>query len=366
MNRLLIVTDAWDPQTNGVVTTLKSVIPHLPHFGYEVQVLHPGFFDTWPLPSYPEILLARNPLKLRDTVRELRPDSVHIATEGPLGMMARSLLCRWRVPFTTSLHTKFPEYINERIGLPLSLGYRFIRWFHRPAAVTLCTTASHKEELEGWGLRKLVVWGRGVDTGRFRPSLDRQPLQTSGTRPRLLYVGRVAVEKNIGDFLSLPIDAEKVVVGDGPARAALQKQYPAAIWLGYRHGEELVREYAKADVFVFPSRTDTFGLVMLESMACGTPVAAYPVTGPRDIVVHGINGCLNENLLEAVRGAFAVQRSVCRSYAETQDWRKIAQRMAMRLNRTDWSRGPARPLPPPCTLKSSAAREKLQPGKRGA
>jgi glycosyltransferase involved in cell wall biosynthesis len=343
MKQLLIVTDAWEPQTNGVVTTLKSVIPHLSHLGYETHVLHPGLFDTWPLPSYPEIRLARNPLKLGRMIRELRPDSVHIATEGPLGTMARWLLCRWLVPFTTSLHTKFPEYVNERIGVPLSVGYRFIRWFHRPSAVTLCTTSSHKHELERWGLRNLVVWGRGVDTERFKPDPQRPVAPARAERPRLLYVGRVAVEKNIRAFLSLPIGAEKVVVGDGPARAILEKQHPEATWLGYRHGNELVREYASSDVFVFPSRTDTFGLVMLEAMACGTPVAAYPVTGPRDIVINGENGCLHENLAEAVAGALRVQRSACRSYAETQDWRKIAQRMASNFNQADWSRIPRRP-----------------------
>jgi len=330
--RLLIITDAWEPQTNGVVTTLKSVIATLPELGWQAEVIHPGSFRTWPLPSYPEIRFARNPWKLKRLIAELRPDAIHIATEGPLGMTARSLLCRWLVPFTTSLHTKFPEYVQERIGLPLSLGYRLIRWFHRPARSTLVTTPSHRDELLAWGLDDLLVWGRGVDTELFRPA-PHGPR----SRPQLLYVGRIAVEKNVAAFLELDMDADKVVVGDGPARAELKARFPDARWLGYRRGAALAACYADADVFVFPSKTDTFGLVMLEALACGTPVAAYPVTGPRDVIVNGETGWLDADLGTAVRRALSVDREGCRAFAEANSWRVIGGRLVDSLALIDWA-----------------------------
>lgn len=332
MKRALVVTDAWSPQTNGVVTTLQAVIEHLPACGYGVDVVHPGAFSTMPLPSYPEIRLARNPWRVVDHIVSARPDTVHIATEGPLGLWARRFLCARGLPFTTSLHTKFPEYIEARTRLPRSLGYRFLRWFHAPASATLCTTRSHVEELADWGLQHLVVWGRGVDLERFRPRLGA----ASGQRPRLLYVGRVAVEKNLEAFLRLPIDAQKVVVGDGPARAELERAYPDAVWLGYRHGAALVEQYRAADVFVFPSRTDTFGLVMLEAMACGTPVAAYPVTGPRDVVLESVSGALDDDLSAAVTRALAVDRGACRAYAEGHGWPAVAARMVSTFAPIEW------------------------------
>jgi len=326
MKRLLLVSDAWAPQTNGVVTTLKSVIAHLPEHGIDVQVIHPGLFDTVPLPGYREIRVVRNPRKLSAMMAAYGPDTVHIATEGPLGLWARNFLCRRGIPFTTSLHTKFPEYLHERLAVPVSFGYGYLRWFHRPAAAVLCTTESHRQELARWGFSNLRVWGRGVDTRRFVPA-PRGPT----LRRRLLYVGRVAVEKNIEAFLELDVPGDKRVVGDGPARQALQRRYPAAAWLGYRHGAELAAEYAAADVLVFPSRTDTFGLVMLEAMACGTPVAAYPVTGPRDVVTPGVTGSLHDDLAMAVHQALAVDRQRCRAHAETQDWRQVTARLVTHL-----------------------------------
>lgn len=324
IRRLLLVTDAWSPQTNGVVTTLNAVIERLPALGITPHVIHPGLFSSIGLPGYREIPLVINLWRLPSMLREIDADTVHIATEGPLGMAARAFMVQQGLPFTTSLHTKFPEYFHERVGTPLSVGYRIIRWFHRPATRTLCTTASHRDELRSWGLRNLVVWSRGVDTERFRPD----PTRTLNARPRLLFVGRVSVEKNIEAFLGLDIDADKIIVGDGPARAELERRYPNARWLGIRKGEPLVREYARADAFVFPSRTDTFGLVMLEANACGTPVAAYPVTGPKDVVVQGRNGALNEDLGTAVRQALLVSRSSCRGVALENDWEKIAARFA--------------------------------------
>ena len=351
MKKLLLVTDAWEPQTNGVVTTLQQVVHHLPEFGFEALVAHPGQFRQAPLPSYPEIRISRNPWKLKEILQRERPNACHIATEGPLGLYARSLFGRRSIPFTTSLHTKFPEYVRERIRMPLRLGYAFIRWFHRPAERTLCTTESVRQELLGWGLRNLVVWSRGVDTGRFRPAAQRQRgnggfrsengrQEVGGApgyrRPRLLYVGRIAVEKNVQAFLDMKLDAEKVMVGDGPQRAALQARYPNAQWLGYRKGQALVDEYAAADAFVFPSRTDTFGLVMLEALACGTPVAAYPVTGPKDVVRQGITGWLDEDLNVAVRKALRVSREDCRAYAVANGWPRIARTLADNLAVIDW------------------------------
>ncbi len=337
--KLLLVTDAWAPQTNGVVTTLNSVLERLPALGITPVVIHPGLFRSIGLPGYREIPLVLNLWRLPRMIRETQPDSVHIATEGPLGMAARRFMVRHGIPFTTSLHTKFPEYFHERVHTPLAFGYRIIRWFHRPAVRTLCTTASHRDELLSWGLRDLVVWSRGVDTERFQPSPARQ----LHARPRLLYVGRVSVEKNIEAFLGLDIDADKVIVGDGPARAELEQRYPEAHWLGFRKGEALVREYAEADVFVFPSRTDTFGLVMLEANACGTPVAAYPVTGPKDVVSQDRNGALHEDLGMAVRQALLVPRSSARKYALANGWEQIAERFAAALEPRHAGVAPTRP-----------------------
>jgi glycosyltransferase involved in cell wall biosynthesis len=320
--RLLIVTDAWRPQTNGVVTTLESVIERLRGAGHEVSVVEPGLFRRWPLPGYPEIRVAVNPWRVGRLIEAAAPDSIHVATEGPLGIAAWRWLRRRGVPFTTSLHTKFPEYLRARVGLPLSIGYAFLRAFHRDAWRTLVTTESHREELAARGFEHLEVWGRGVDTVRFRP-LPRRPRH----EPRLLYVGRVAVEKNLEAFLSLDVRGRKVIVGDGPARAALEARFPDAEWLGYRHGDALVEQYADADAFVFPSRTDTFGLVMLEANACGTPVAAYPVTGPVDVVVEGVNGALDADLAAAIERALAVDRAGCRTFAERHGWDAIADRL---------------------------------------
>ena len=312
----MLITDAWAPQTNGVVTTWQTVIKYLEGSGVHVTVVHAGLFNTWPLPTYPEIKIARNPWLMKSIIAETKPDAIHVATEGPLGIYARRLLPRSGIPYTTSLHTKFPEYVHERARLPLSVGYAFMRWFHRPAETTLCTTQSHKEELESWGLRDLYVWGRGVDIERFH-----EQALTARERPRAVYVGRVAVEKNIEAFLSLDLDIDKVVVGDGPLKASLEAKYPQVQWRGYRYGEELVTEYAQADVFVFPSLTDTFGLVMLEANGCGTPVAAFPVTGPIDVVSEGINGALDNNLALAIDRA--LQSSLARHFWQTTaQWRR--------------------------------------------
>jgi len=329
--KLLLITDAWEPQTNGVVTTLKQVGGELEHLGLDVCVAHPGLFNTIPMPSYPEIRIAINPWRIGRLIMSQCPDTIHIATEGPLGIAARRFLARRSIPFSTSLHTKFPEYVAARTGLSPSIGYAFLRWFHEPSTATLVTTTSHRRELETWGLEHLVVWGRGVDTRQFAPR-PRPP----HARTRLLYVGRVALEKNLAAFLNLACDATKIVVGDGPARAGLQARHPEVEWAGYRYGTELADYYASADVFVFPSLTDTFGLVMLEAMACGTPVAAYPVTGPIDIVVEGVNGALDADLGSAIRRAMRIDRTQCRYFALQNGWDAIARRMAAHLTVIDW------------------------------
>ncbi len=333
MKKFLLVTDAWEPQTNGVVTTWQTLLSHLETRGYEVRVIHAGEFRTFPLPTYPEIQLAANPWLMKKTIAEFRPDHVHVATEGSLGLYARRVLVKANIPFTTSLHTKFPEYVKERVGLPLSVGYRFMKWFHGPAVRTLCTTHSHAKELSAWGLTDLVPLYRGVDVDKFRPK-SLSPRE----RPRLLYVGRVAVEKNLEAFLDIDIDADKVIVGDGPQRQELESKYPDVHWLGYRKGQPLVDEYANADVFVFPSLTDTFGLVLLEANACGTPVAAYPVVGPIDIVKNGYNGCLNDDLAVAVREALELRREDARSHAEANTWEVVAQRLVDHVAEVDWRR----------------------------
>ena len=328
--KVLIATDAWKPQINGVVTTLEHVTNYLRANGSTVRVIQPGDFKTMALPGYREISLAWNLWKFAELVEAFQPDCVHIATEGPIGLAARRYLTKRGLPFTTSLHTKFPEYINKRVGVPVSWGYRFLRWFHAEAAATLVTTESMRKELTERGLRDLVVWTRGVDTDLFTPEL-RQHARELAAEPVMLYVGRVAVEKNIEAFLDLPIQGTKVVVGDGPAREKLQSSYPQTLWVGYQTGADLARYYANADVFVFPSRTDTYGIVMLEAMACGVPVAGYPATGTVDVVQEGLNGSIDEDLELAVMRALSVTRENCRRYAMSKSWDAVGELFAYEL-----------------------------------
>ena len=322
--KVLIVSDAWKPQINGVVTTLTHVVNYLEDHGYTVRVVEPQDFKTFALPGYREISMAWNVWKFTALIESFDPDYVHIATEGPIGLAARNYLARRGMSFTTSLHTKFPEYINERTGMPVSWGYKFLRWFHQPAASTLITTQSMKEELTQRGLENLVVWSRGVDTELFHPQC-REDHTDLGAGPVLLYVGRVAVEKNIEAFLDLSVSGVKAIVGDGPARAKLEAAYPSAHWVGYQTGVDLARFYASADVFVFPSRTDTYGIVMLEAMACGVPVAGFPATGTVDVVQEGVNGAIDEDLGLAVSRALEVSRDSCRRYALTKSWDAVGE-----------------------------------------
>ena len=316
--RLAIVTDAWLPQTNGVVRTLSVTASLLQRSGHAVEVLEPRGFRTLPCPSYPEIRLALGPYRrLAAELTALDPDSVHVATEGPLGMAARRWCLRHGRAFTSSYHTRFPEYLRARAPIPLSLSYAHLRRFHGAAARTLVGTPSMMRALEERGFRNLALWSRGVDTELFRPG-PKSFLELP--RPVWLYFGRVAVEKGIDDFLRLELPGTKLVVGDGPAMAECRRRHPEAVFAGYRHGEELAAFVAASDVFVFPSRTDTFGLVLLEAMACGVPVAAYPVTGPLDVVIRGVNGVLDEDLRAAALGALELDPRACREHALRFTW----------------------------------------------
>lgn len=326
------MTDAWLPQVNGVVTTLGHVVRQLEAMGDEVLVINPQLFRTYPMPRYPEIRLAWFPgRKVRRLLREFKPEAIHIATEGPLGIAARFYCGRHRLAFNTSYHTQFPQYLKKYTGVPAAWTYRVMRWFHGRANATLVPTARVKEELDEQGFANVLVWTRGVDTDLFKPG-DKSFLP--GERPIMLSVGRVAREKNIEAFLEADVPGTKYIVGDGPARAGLERKYPDAHFVGVKRGEELARHYAAADVFVFPSRTDTFGVVMLEAMACGVPVAAYPVTGPVDVVSPGVSGVLDEDLVTAIRGALKIDPRSTLEYAQGFSWRRCAEMFSDALKPT--------------------------------
>src|SRR5512138_57339 len=324
--RILLASDAWAPQINGVVRTLSRVRAELEGQGHVFEVICPAQFRTIPCPSYPEIPLALRPgAGLGRRVEAFAPDAIHIATEGPIGLAVRNWCVKRGLPFTTSYHTRFPEYLSARVPVPVGWGYAFMRWFHRPSSGIMVATQSMKRELTAWGFGNLVDWTRGVDTALFRPDLPKVPALEGLPRPIHLYVGRVAVEKNIRAFLELKLPGSKVVVGDGPQRAELQAQFPEVTFAGAHHGEALAAHYASADVFVFPSRTDTFGLVMLEALASGLPVAAYPVPGPLDIVDGVGVGALSEDLGAAVASAIALPREACRAHALNYSWTACAE-----------------------------------------
>lgn len=322
--QISLVTDAWFPQINGVTTTLDRCRSEIEARGHAVHVISPDLFTTIPCPRYPDIRLALWPSSVSRLLDAQRPDAIHIATEGPLGITARRYCGRRRLPFTTAFHTKFPEYLRVYAGIPESFTYRLVRWFHGRAHRTLVPTPTLKAELEGRGFSNLVDWIRGVDTELFRP---RDGDFYGLPRPVFISVGRVAPEKNLRAFLDLDLPGSKVVVGDGPARAALEREYPDVHWAGMRLGEELARHYAGADVFVFPSLTDTFGVVMLEANASGLPVAAHPVTGPIDVVIDGVTGVLDHDLRAACLGALEIDRAGCRRHAETLSWGRCAEIM---------------------------------------
>jgi len=327
--RILLVSDAWRPQVNGVVRTWETVRQECLDRGHAFEVIQPGEFRTWPCPTYPEIRLALFPGdKLRRRIEAFDPDAVHIATEGPLGIAARNyLISRGRL-FTTSYHTRFPEYLAARAPIPLALGYALMRWFHRPSRAVLVATESIRRDLERRGLRHLYPWSRGVDVELFRPGLEPA---LALPRPVFLYVGRLAVEKNLEAFLRLDLPGSKLVVGDGPQLAALEQKYPSVHFAGAQHGERLARHYAAGDVFVFPSRTDTFGLVLLEALASGTPVAAFPVPGPLDVIGANPVGVLDEDLQKAALAAMEIPAARCREYALKFSWQACTEQFLASL-----------------------------------
>jgi glycosyltransferase involved in cell wall biosynthesis len=318
--RILLATDAWTPQVNGVVKTLGHTIRGLTALGHEVEVIGPDRFRSIPCPSYPEIRLAYGHHgRFVQLARAFAPDAVHLATEGPVGSAARKWCLAEGRAFTTAYHTRFPEYVHARIRLPVGMTYGWLRRFHAPSRSVMVPTRSILDDLAARGFSNLAMWSRGVDTTLFRPG----PRLDNGWRgPVFMYVGRVAVEKNIDAFLRLDLPGSKVVVGDGPQRAELAARYPDAVFTGAKHGEELAAHFRSADVFVFPSRTDTFGLVLLEAMASGTPVAAYPVPGPRDVVVPGRSGLLDHDLGAAALAARLLDREVVREHALEYSWER--------------------------------------------
>src|ERR1700709_407169 len=320
--RILVATDAWHPQVNGVVRTLTMMATAAKSLGVEVGFLTPHSFRTVAMPSYRDLRLpCRNLPQIPRLIAEARPDSIHIATEGPIGLAVRRYCRKRGVPFTTSFHTRFPEYISARLPIPESWSWSALRWFHGASQAVMAATPALAGELRECGFRNVVLWPRGVDAQLFRP----RAVDLGLPRPIFLSVGRVAVEKNLEAFLELDLPGTKVVVGDGPARAALQRKYPQAVFLGALHGEALAEAYAAADVFVFPSKTDTFGLVLLEALASGVPVAAFPVTRPRDVIGDAPVGVLNHDLQSACLAALHVSRDECRDFALGQSWEACAR-----------------------------------------
>ncbi len=329
--RILLATDAWEPQVNGVVRTLTRVVAELRDMGDEVEVISPDQFATVPLPTYPEIKLALGAHdKVQERFKAFEPEAIHVATEGPIGLAARRICLEWKLPFTTSYHTKFPEYVSARLPVPLAAGYAYMKWFHRPSGRLMVATPTLAEELKRHGFRNISLWSKGLDTEVFHPRRPGEPdVFADLDRPIWLYVGRVAVEKNLEAFISLDLPGTKVIIGDGPQREELTAKYPAVRFTGAQFGADLAAAYACADVFVFPSLTDTFGLVILEAWGAGTPVAAFPAPGPVDLIPNSGAGALaastGDGLREACLEALALDRGRVRAHALRFSWRTCAE-----------------------------------------
>jgi glycosyltransferase involved in cell wall biosynthesis len=337
--KICIVTDAWFPQVNGVVRTLDTTRRELQKLGHQVLMITPDLFRTLPMPTYPEIRLAVLPRRrLHAMIAGFAPDAIHIATEGPLGWAARRICLKHDLSFTTAFHTRFAEYIAARFHVPLSWGYAFLRRFHKPSDRVMAATESLRQELEARGFGRTALFSRGVDTAVFQPQ-DKTDMGL--LRPVYTYVGRVAVEKNLEAFVGLDLPGTKVVVGDGPQLDELRAAYPDVVFTGVKQGAELARYYAQSDVFVFPSKTDTFGLVILEALACGVPVAAYPVPGPLDVLgAHACRedetardavGCLSDDLGAAIAGALRLDPKACLDFAQTFSWEACTRQFVENL-----------------------------------
>ena len=327
--RIAIITDAWHPQINGVVTTLTNISKELEQLGHTVKLFDPSLFKAMPCPGYPHFHLAFlcGP-RLRPLIEQFKPDAIHIATEGPVGYAARRYCRHKKYRYTTSLHSRYPEYLNMRVGFPLVISHTYLRWFHRKSARIMVATESLQRELSNKGYKKLVRWSLGVDTELFHPS-DKSFIQDK--RPIVMYTGRIAIEKNVEAFLQLELPGTKYIVGDGPQREELTNQYPDVRFVGYKQGQELGHYMAAADVFVFPSKTDTFGLVLLEALACGVPVATYPVSGPIDVISDSEVGTLDNNLQTAVLKSLSLNADDCRRYALKYSWQHSARRFVENL-----------------------------------
>jgi glycosyltransferase involved in cell wall biosynthesis len=349
--RILIATDAWRPQVNGVVRSLESMAGAASALGATIEFLTPQDFRSMPMPTYPEIRLAFATAGAVGKRLERGYDHVHIATEGPVGLATRACCLRQGRRFTTSYHTRFPEYIHARSRFPMGVTYALLRRFHNSGAGTMVSTQTLAQELAGRGFRRLMRWSRGVDHGLFHPSAATD---LGLPRPIFLYAGRLAVEKNVEAFLSLDLPGTKLVVGDGPARAALEAACPAAHFVGVKTSAELATLYASSDVFVFPSRTDTFGMVLLEAMACGLPVAAFPVAGPIDVVGGSGAGVLSEDLQAACLAATEIARDVPRDHALTFTWEASARQFLGNVAAAH------QPGDPEATLGKAASAEKPQ------
>ena len=327
--RILIVSDAWLPQVNGVVRTLVATVREIERLGHAVDVVGPDRFRTFPCPTYPEIRLAWRPkARLIEAIEAFKPDAIHIATEGPLGMSARALCLERNWPFTTAYHTQFPEYVHARMRMPLAWTYAILRRFHAPSKALMVATPSLERTLAARGFTNIKRWSRGVDLELFQP---RSKDVYTDPRPISLYAGRVAIEKNIEAFLSLDLPGTKVVIGRGPALDRLKAAYPKVRFLGFLDNGTLAAHFAAADVFVFPSRTDTFGLVLVEALASGVPVAAFPVTGPIDVIADSGAGVLDEDLRSATLKALAIDPDLCRRHALNYSWEAAAKQFLANL-----------------------------------
>src|ERR1700736_1000636 len=340
--RILIATDAWHPQVNGVVRTLTSLARSASALGADISFLTPDGFPSVGVPTYPGLRIALpNRREIKKRIEAAAPEAIHIATEGPIGWAVRAYCRRHKLAFTTSYTTRFPEYVAVRTGIPASVGYAVLRHFHSAASMTMVATDSLRHELGQRGFKKLGFWTRGVDTDLFNPD---EPAELDLPRPIFMTVGRVAVEKNLEAFLSLSLAGSKVVIGDGPQRALLERRYPKVRFLGEKTGKDLTSHLAAADVFVFPSLTDTFGVVQLEALACGTPVAAFPVTGPLDVIADHPVGALDTDLRSACIRALGMSRESCRSFALERSWENSARQFIGNLSALQPSRSlrPAR------------------------
>lgn len=325
--RIAIATDAWTPQVNGVVRTLHSVRAELVRQGHDVMVVSPDLFLSMPCPTYPEIRLAfARTAAVGKLLDDFQPHAIHLATEGPVCLAARRFCLAHGFPFTTAYHTQFPDYVSARTGIDPEWIWRYITWFHWPAQAVLASTPSIASTLRAHGLERIRHWGRGVDLSIFSDVIVPDPAirALAGNGPIQLYVGRVAVEKNIEAFLQTGQPGTKVIIGDGPARTHLQAKYPEAHFLGPKFGADLAACYAAADVFVFPSKTDTFGLVIIEALASGVPVAAYPVTGPVDVLKPGV-GVMDDDLDTAIARALTLDPAACRAYGRSFTWEASAR-----------------------------------------